>query len=114
MVDSVDGNELAGFGTSYEDDDMEDGRHDTEEPKPAGAVYFNARPACWYSPNPFSQLRVVLSCYPEDRGNQNRPFGGGEESPTHCTVSIFLGIRPNLMEQALRCSSGLSLGNATR
>ena len=55
--------------------------------KPAGAVCFNARPACWYSPNPFLQLRVVLSCYPEDRGNQNRPFWRWRRI-CHCTVSI--------------------------
>jgi hypothetical protein len=46
VVDCVDENELAGFDTSDEDDDMEDGLHDTDEPKPAGALCFNARPAC--------------------------------------------------------------------
>jgi hypothetical protein len=55
VVEYVDENEVAGLNNSDEDDDMEDRLDDTEEPKPAGAVCFmhNARPACWYSPNPF-------------------------------------------------------------
>jgi hypothetical protein len=83
VVDYVDENELAGLNTSDEDDDMEDRLGDTEQPKPAGAVCFNARPACWYSPSPVLQLRVVLSCYPEDLGGiKTALFGGGEESAT--------------------------------
>jgi hypothetical protein len=57
VVDYVDGNELAGLNTSDKDDDMEDRLHGAEEPKPAGAVCFNARPACWYSSNTVLQLR---------------------------------------------------------
>jgi hypothetical protein len=109
VVDCVNENELVGLNTSDEDedDDMENRLGDTEEPKPAGAVCFNARPACWYSPNPFLQLRAVLSCSPEGPSGESTPpfFEVAKNPPIHSTHIFWDSAEPNgTGTEVLKCA----------